>query len=229
MASQKRDGKSANQAASERTPLLRHNHSYAEPHEQAIAEDDDVQQASMGAAAPGLAPAPAPATIPFLPRYRRGSSGSHWMATEAEEDVEPDSEPPGPDPHPESHFLGSYTKTRFWTIYLGVLMGYFVATFDSTLMASSHPVITSYFHASNSASWLSTAFMLTCTAFQPLFGRMSDTFGRRPLYLFALIMFVGTTAWCALAGSIGSFIAARAFCGLGAGGVMAMVRCFIPR
>ncbi|KAF1955876.1 MFS general substrate transporter [Byssothecium circinans] len=94
--------------------------------------------------------------------------------------------------------------------------------FDSTLMASSHPVITSYFNASNSASWLSTAFLLTSTSLQPLFGRVSDTIGRRPLYLFGLFFLAATTAWCALAQSIGSFIAARAFCGLGAAGVLSM-------
>jgi MFS family permease len=96
--------------------------------------------------------------------------------------------------------------------------------FDSTMMASSHPVITSYFNASNSASWLSTAFLLTSTSFQPLFGRVSDTIGRRPLYLAGLIFLAAMTGWCALAKSIGSFIAARAFCGLGAAGVLAMGR-----
>ena len=94
--------------------------------------------------------------------------------------------------------------------------------FDSTLMASSHPVITSYFHASNSASWLSTAFLLTSTSLQPLMGRLSDTFGRRPLYLAGLVFLAATTAWCALAQDIGSFIAARAFCGIGAAGVLSM-------
>ena len=94
--------------------------------------------------------------------------------------------------------------------------------FDSTLMASSHPVITSYFNASNSASWLSTAFLLTSTALQPLFGRVSDTIGRRPLYLSGLLFLAAATAWCALAQSIGSFIVARAFCGFGAAGVLAM-------
>lgn len=97
-----------------------------------------------------------------------------------------------------------------------------VACFDSTLMASSHPVITSYFHASNSASWLSTAFLLTSTAFQPIFGRMSDTFGRRGPFLFSILMFAAGTIWCAVAQSILSFIFARAVCGFGAGGAMAM-------
>lgn len=131
---------------------------------------------------------------------------------------------------------------RFWLVFGGILAAYFVspavlmkypselpalidlkiAFFDSTSMASSHLLITSYFHSSNSGSWLSTVFLLTYTAFQSIFERISDTIGRRPLYLFALIIFVLTTVWCALAQSIGSFIAARALCGLGAGGAMSL-------
>ncbi|GAT27541.1 MFS transporter [Aspergillus luchuensis] len=120
-----------------------------------------------------------------------------------------------------SRFI-NVSPMRFWLIFSGILMGYVIGFFDSTLMASSHPVITSYFHASNSASWLSTAFLLTSTAFLPLFGRISDTFGRKPVYLFAIAIFFVTTAWCAAAQSMFSFIAARAFCGLGAGGVFSM-------
>ena len=97
-----------------------------------------------------------------------------------------------------------------------------VTMFDSTLMASSHPVITSYFNASNSASWLSTAFLLTSTSTQPLLGRLSDCVGRRLLYLSGIVFLAATTAWCALAQSIGSFIVARAFCGIGAAAVLSM-------
>lgn len=118
--------------------------------------------------------------------------------------------------------FNNVTPTRFWLIFGGIQLGYIIGFFDSTLMASSHPVITSYFQASSSASWLSTAFLLTSTAFMPLFGRVSDTFGRRPVYLFSIFVFFVTTVWCALAQSIQSFIAARAFCGLGAGGVFSM-------
>ncbi|KAK7538188.1 major facilitator superfamily domain-containing protein [Phyllosticta citribraziliensis] len=89
-------------------------------------------------------------------------------------------------------------------------------------MASSHPVITSYFHSSNSASWLSTVFMLTSTSFQPLMARASDTVGRRPVFILVMVLFAGTTLACALAPSIGAFIAARAFAGFGAGGIFAM-------
>jgi MFS family permease len=114
------------------------------------------------------------------------------------------------------------TPRRFWLVFGGILLGYMLGFFDSTFMSSSHPVITSHFHASNSASWLSTAFLLTSTALLPLFGRVSDTFGRKPVYVFAIAVFFVTTAWCALAQSIGSFIAARALSGLGAGGVFSM-------
>jgi MFS family permease len=133
------------------------------------------------------------------------------------------------DPIPEEEEEDSYaarfidvSPARFWLIFVGVLIGYLIGFFDSTLMASSHPVITSYFNAANTASWLSTAFLLTSTAFLPLFGRISDAFGRKPVYLFSIAMFFLTTAWCGLAQNIGSFIAARALCGLGAGGVFSM-------
>ncbi|KAF9894695.1 hypothetical protein FE257_006585 [Aspergillus nanangensis] len=134
---------------------------------------------------------------------------------------DPEHNCPGDNTGYASRFI-NVSPMRFWLIFGGVLMGYIIGFFDSTLMASSHPVITSHFHASNSASWLSTAFLLTSTAFLPLFGRVSDTFGRKPVYLFAIAVFFATTAWCATAQSIGSFIAARAFCGLGAGGVFSM-------
>ncbi|RWA03451.1 hypothetical protein EKO27_g11656, partial [Xylaria grammica] len=70
---------------------------------------------------------------------------------------------------------------RFRVVFAGIMLTYFIANFDSTIMASSHPVITSHFQASNMASWLTTAFLLTATAFQPLMGRLSDTVGRKPL------------------------------------------------
>ena len=119
-------------------------------------------------------------------------------------------------------YLGGVSPARFWVIFLQIMVVYFVACFDSTIMASSHPVITSYFGSSNSASWLSTAFLLTSTSFQPLVGGLSDAIGRRGPYLLTAVVFLVATVWCALAGSMTSFILARAACGLGAGGLMTL-------
>ena len=153
-------------------------------------------------------------------RSRRKSTASTIGSTQeaideksSEEDVESE---------PKSPFLAGVSVGTFWLIFGGILVTYFVACFDSTIMVSSHPVITSYFHSSNSASWLSTAFLLTSTSFQPLFGRLSDTIGRKTPYLFTMTIFLIATIWCALAQSMTSFIIARAVCGLGAGGMMAM-------
>lgn len=121
-----------------------------------------------------------------------------------------------------SPFLGGVTVARFWIIFLEITATYFIACFDGTIMASSHPVITSYFGASNSASWLSTAFLLTSTTLQPLLARYSDSVGRKGPYVFTMAVFLGATVWCGLAQSITSLIIARAACGFGAGGMMSV-------
>lgn len=64
--------------------------------------------------------------------------------------------------------------------------------------------------------------MITNTGFQPLWGRLSDTIGRKSVYLVVLTIFALTNLWCGLCDSIESFIAARAVCGIGAGGLMSM-------
>jgi len=127
-----------------------------------------------------------------------------------------------PSTSPKGPYLGGVSVSRFWLIFSGILATNFIACFDGTIMASSHPVITSYFNSSNSASWLSTAFLLTSTSFQPLLGRLSDTLGRKPPYLVTMTIFLLATVWCGLAQSMTSFILARAACGLGAGGMMTL-------
>ncbi|KAJ9613276.1 hypothetical protein H2200_003218 [Cladophialophora chaetospira] len=124
--------------------------------------------------------------------------------------------------HPNVPYRDVISGRRFHFLFWSIIFGCTIAFFDTTLMASSHPVITSYFNASNAASWLSTVFYLTSTVTQPVFGRVSDTIGRRPVLLFAIVMFFTSTAWCGAAVDIGSFIAARAVSGIGAGGVVSL-------
>ncbi|KAI0200174.1 MFS general substrate transporter [Astrocystis sublimbata] len=161
-------------------------------------------------------PAPAPGPIKPAPASHHNSEAEDANGTSDNDNDNNSDEPPPRD------FLINTHPGRFRIVFAGIMMTYFIANFDSTIMASSHPVITSYFGASHAASWLTTAFLLTSTAFQPLVGRLSDATGRKPLYLLTMLVFAAATVWCALAGSIASFVAARAVCGLGAGGMMTL-------
>lgn len=158
---------------------------------------------------------------PPLFSSRRPSVTSEVLEEEDEVAAELDRAGPGADDK-AAPFLGGISHGRFWWIFGNILALHFVSCFDGTIMASSHPVITSYFQSSNSASWLSTAFLLTSTAFQPLLGSLSDSVGRKGPYIVTATIFALATLWCALAQSMTSFIAARAVCGLGAGGVMTL-------
>jgi hypothetical protein len=118
----------------------------------------------------------------------------------------------------EVTYLSDTDPKRFWLCNSLILINLFIASFDGTIMASSHPVITSHFDAANSATWLSTSFLLTSTTFQPLLGRLSDAVGRKPLFIICSALTLVSIVWCGMAQSIESFIAARALSGIGCGG-----------
>ncbi|KKA26532.1 hypothetical protein TD95_005069 [Thielaviopsis punctulata] len=119
-------------------------------------------------------------------------------------------------------FLNGISAARFQLIFAMVLLIFFLSCFDGTIMSSSHPVITSYFGSSNSASWMSTAFLLTSTMFQPLVGRLSDGVGRKVPFILTTFVFALGTLGCAIAPDLISFIVARAVCGVGAGGCLTL-------
>ncbi|KAJ5356402.1 hypothetical protein N7517_011011 [Penicillium concentricum] len=209
------EGQSVNVCPSEATPLLRNDSVQQTSHHEVSDSATDVESAGSykdtgeEANIRCLSSASSASEEPHVkPASGAGSPNQESSISTHENDY-------------ASRFI-DISPTRFWIIFSGIMMGYMIGFFDSTLMASSHPVITSYFKAANSASWLSTAFLLTSTAFMPLFGRISDAFGRKPVYLFSIAMFFITTAGCGLAQNIGSFIAARALCGLGAGGIFSI-------
>lgn len=98
----------------------------------------------------------------------------------------------------------------------------FLFAFDGTIMATSYAVISSEFGATNTASWLTTAYLISSTALQPLYGRISDIFGRRICFVVSTSLFgVGCLA-CALSNSMIVLIAMRALTGVGGGGLQVM-------
>jgi MFS family permease len=98
----------------------------------------------------------------------------------------------------------------------------FLSGFDGTITASTYAVISSEFNAANTASWLTTSYLITSTAFQPLYGRFSDVFGRRVSFFTATITFVVGCLGCGVANDIVFLNTMRALTGIGGGGLMTM-------
>lgn len=120
----------------------------------------------------------------------------------------------------------SWTPPRgFLWIQVAIMSNVFLYGFDGTITAATYAVISSEFDAANTASWLTTSYLVTSTAFQPLYGRVSDIFGRRVCFFISTIAFALGCLGCALAGGIVVLNCMRALAGFGGGGLMTMGMC----
>lgn len=100
-----------------------------------------------------------------------------------------------------------------------IALGTFLAAFDLTVVAAIYPTIGGSFNALNQTSYIATAYLLANTALQPLYGRLSDIYGRKNCLLFANVVFLIGTIGCCLAPNLWSLVAARGIAGLGGGGL----------
>jgi len=105
---------------------------------------------------------------------------------------------------------------------LAIFCNVFLSGFDGTITASTYAVIGSDFNAANTISWLTTAYLITTTAFQPLYGRFSDILGRRSMFFTATITFLLGCLGCGLAPNIIFLNLMRGLTGLGGGGLITM-------
>ncbi|KAF5700613.1 multidrug efflux transporter (Eurofung) [Fusarium globosum] len=110
----------------------------------------------------------------------------------------------------------------FILIETAIFTNVFLAGFDGTVTASTYAVISSDLQQSNLASWISTSYLLTSTAIQPLYGRFSDIFGRRACLLMATAVFGLGCLGCACSTDMTTLIMMKALAGLGGGGLMTM-------
>ncbi|KAI4100956.1 MAG: hypothetical protein L6R37_005162 [Teloschistes peruensis] len=101
--------------------------------------------------------------------------------------------------------------------------GIFLAFLDQSIVAAINGEIGTDLHALRSVSWIATAYFLTMTCSQPLYGKLSDVFGRKPCLLFAYAVFALGSLACGLAGSMPWLIAGRAVQGVGGGGMLIVV------
>jgi EmrB/QacA subfamily drug resistance transporter len=113
------------------------------------------------------------------------------------------------------------------TILMSLMLTMFLAALDQTIVATALPTIGRQFHDVTSLSWVITAYLLASTAVAPVFGTLSDIYGRRAMIIVALSLFISGSILCALAPNMPVLILARGLQGLGGGGIMPIVQTVI--
>src|SRR3979411_1377664 len=114
------------------------------------------------------------------------------------------------------------------TILMSLMLTMFLAALDQTIVATALPTIGRQFQDVSNLSWVITAYLLASTAVAPVFGTLSDIYGRRAMIIAALGLFIAGSVLCALAPNMTVLILARGLQGLGGGGIMRYVQPRIP-
>jgi len=114
------------------------------------------------------------------------------------------------------------THRQIMVVLSGLMLGMLLAALDQTIVSTALPTIVGELGGLNQLSWVVTAYLLTSTAATPLYGKISDLYGRRPVYIFAIVVFVGGSMLAGLSQTMWQLVTTRAVQGLGAGGLMAL-------
>lgn len=125
-----------------------------------------------------------------------------------------------PSPAPTS--ASGMTHRQILLVFSGLMAGMFLAALDQTIVATALPTIVGELGGLEHLSWLVTAYLLTSTASSPLYGKISDLYGRKRVFQAAIVIFLLGSGLAGLSQSVAQLIAFRALQGLGAGGVMVL-------
>jgi EmrB/QacA subfamily drug resistance transporter len=112
------------------------------------------------------------------------------------------------------------SRNRILLVTAGIMVSLFLASMESTVVATAMPTIVSELGGLEHYSWVFSAYMLASTTTVPLYGKLSDLYGRRNLYIIAMALFLTGSILCGRADSMASLILARGLQGVGAGGIM---------
>ena len=119
------------------------------------------------------------------------------------------------------------TAKEISAIYLGLVIMIGLAALDQSIVATALPRIVADLGGMAHLSWVVTAYVLASTATMPLYGKLSDQYGRKPLLYVAIITFLAGSVLCGLAQNMIELIAFRAIQGLGAGGFLPLAQIII--
>ena len=112
-------------------------------------------------------------------------------------------------------------------VFGGLMLGMLLAALDQTIVATALPTIVGDLGGLNHLSWVVTAYLLTSTAVTPLWGKLSDLYGRRGTFQAAIVIFLAGSVLSGLSQNMGELIAFRALQGLGGGGLMALAMAIV--
>lgn len=102
----------------------------------------------------------------------------------------------------------------------GIMLSLFLSSMESTVVATAMPTIVGQLGGLEHYAWVFAAYMVASTTTVPLYGKLSDLYGRRRLYVVAMALFLAGSVLCGMAGSMPQLILARVVQGAGAGGIM---------
>ena len=114
------------------------------------------------------------------------------------------------------------TPREVKTVFAGLMLALTLASLDQNIVGIALPQIVSDLGGLSHLSWVVTAFLVTSTATTPLYGKLSDMYGRKPLFIVAILIFLVGSCLCGLSRTMVELVVFRAIQGLGAGGLMVL-------
>ncbi|MBM7770825.1 EmrB/QacA subfamily drug resistance transporter [Actinokineospora baliensis] len=114
------------------------------------------------------------------------------------------------------------THRQILVIMSGLMLGMFLAALDQTIVGTSIRTIADDLNGLSLQAWATTAYLITSTVSTPLYGKLSDIYGRKPFFVTAISLFIIGSLACTFATTMYELAAYRAFQGLGAGGLMSL-------
>lgn len=118
--------------------------------------------------------------------------------------------------------VAGLTHRQILVVFSGLMAGMLLAALDQTIVSTALPTIVGDLGGLDHLSWVVTAYLLTTTASTPLYGKLSDIYGRRLMFQSAIVIFVFGSILCGLSQDMLQLIVFRGIQGIGAGGLMAM-------
>ncbi|HKS17943.1 MAG TPA: MDR family MFS transporter [Bradyrhizobium sp.] len=119
------------------------------------------------------------------------------------------------------------TRDEIRTILISLMLTLFLAALDQTIVATALPTMGRQFQDVSNLSWVITAYLLASTAVAPVFGTLSDVYGRRAMVIISLSLFIAGSLLCALAPNMTVLIIGRGLQGLGGGGILPLVQTIV--